>query len=172
MFEAAARGEVGDQYEGGRAGREAEIEVGADRRWDALVEDVDSSIARLEAAMEAASDDEWATGLGELLAGVEPLLEFPHRRAREVEIHRLDLGLGATYEDWTDGFVIREWPLSIARLGDRLSGAGVRLVVDGQEVVVGDANDPVELRGTRAELLAWMTGRHEIPGAPSLTSWP
>jgi maleylpyruvate isomerase len=174
MIEAAEAGDVGDQYDGGRAGREAEIEAGAVRGWTELVADVETSSDRLDGSFASVSDEVWATGKGRLLAGIEPVREFPHRRAREVEIHRLDLGLGATHLDWTDGFVAREWPLSVARLAARLpDGAAVRLVVDGAETEErGSGSDPVEVRGTRAELLAWMTGRHDIAGAPVLTSWP
>ena len=179
MVEAAEAGEVGDQYEGGRAGREAGIAAGASRGWDALVADVVDSSTRLDAAFAATTDDVWASGEGRLLAGIEPVREFPHRRAREVEIHRLDLGLSASYLDWTDGFVAREWPLSVARLAARLpDGEAVRLVVDGDggdgdgDVVVGGGSAPVELRGTRAELLAWIVGRRAVEGAPPLASWP
>jgi maleylpyruvate isomerase len=175
MIEAAEAGEVGDQYEGGRAGREAGIAAGASRDWDALVADVVDSSTRLDAAFAATTDEVWATGEGDLLAGVEPVRTFPHRRAREVEIHRLDLGLGASYPEWTDGFVAREWPLSVARLPARLpDGGAVRLVVDGDGdvVVAGEGSAPVELRGTRRELLAWIVGRRAVEGAPSLASWP
>jgi maleylpyruvate isomerase len=172
MIEAAEAGEIGDQYEGGRAGREAEIDAGASRGWDELVADVQESSDRLDRAFTATTDEVWASGQGRLLAGIEPVRDFPHRRAREVEIHRLDLGLGATYEEWTDGFVAREWPLSLSRLADRMQGGVVRLVVDGRVVDVGDGSDPVELTGTRTELLAWIVGRRHVDGAPALASWP
>jgi maleylpyruvate isomerase len=172
MIRAAEAGDIGDQYEGGRAGREAEIEAGAGRGWDELVGDVQESIDRLDRAFAATTDEVWASGQGRLLAGIEPVREFPHRRAREVEIHRLDLGLGATYEEWTEGFVVREWPLSLSRLADRMQGGAVRLVVDGDVVDVGDGSDPIELAGTRTELLAWIVGRRRVDGAPALASWP
>ena len=118
----------------GRPGREAEITSGATRGWAELVADVETSTEQLERAFAATPDEVWATGQGRLLAGIEPVREFPHRRAREVEIHRLDLGLGATYDEWTDGFVAREWPLSVARLAARLpDGESVRLVVEGAD---------------------------------------
>jgi maleylpyruvate isomerase len=174
MVTAAGRGEVAQQYEGGRAGRQREIDDGAVRDWADLVADVVASGQRLENAFAAASDDVWATGTGELLAGTEPVSAMPHRRVREVEIHRIDLGLGASFADWTDAFVVAEWPLSLARLPARLpADEAVRLEVDGAEAeVVGDGATTVDLFGTRQELLAWMTGRLDLPNAPALTSWP
>jgi maleylpyruvate isomerase len=179
MIAAAEQGDVGDQYQGGRAGREAEITDGATRGWARLMDDVVVSSDRLERCFAAVPDEVWATGQGRLLAGVEPVREFPHRRVREVEIHRLDLGLGASYLEWTEGFVAREWPLSLDRLPARLpDGAAVRLVaetpgVEGTESEeAGGGSDPVELRGTRTELLAWIVGRREVTGAPALASWP
>jgi maleylpyruvate isomerase len=175
MIAAAERGDVGDQYGGGRAGREAEISAGATRGWSELVVDVVASSDRLGRSFAAVPDEVWATGQGRLQAGVEPVREFPHRRAREVEIHRLDLGLGATYLEWSEGFVAREWPLSVGRLATRLpDGAAVRLLVEGSDAeVVGAENaDPVELRGTRTDLLAWIVGRRDVAGAPALASWP
>ncbi len=170
-------GDIGDQYEGGKAGREAEITSGAGRGWAELLADVETSTERLERAFTATPDEVWATGQGRLLAGIEPVREFPHRRAREVEIHRLDLGLGATYDEWTEGFVAREWPLSVARLAARLpDGESVRLVVESADGIVseeaGSGSDPFELRGSRTELLAWIVGRRDVPGAPPLASWP
>ena len=111
----------------------------------------------------------------------EPLTAIPHRRFREVEIHRLDLGLGATWRDWPIEFVDAEWPLSIARLPDRLpDGSAVDLAVhsaangadDVEHVRIGPGTEPTQLSGTRTELLAWITGRRPVDGAPELTPWP
>ena len=177
MIAAAEQGDIGDQYEGGKAGREAEITSGADRGWAELLADVETSTERLERAFAATPDEVWATGQGRLLAGIEPVREFPHRRAREVEIHRLDLGLGATYDEWTDGFVAREWPLSVARLAARLpDGESVRLVVESADGTVseeaGSGSDPFELRGSRRRAARLDRGSPRGARRAPLASWP
>ena len=51
-------------------------------------------------------------GNGELC----PCAELPSRRWREVEIHRVDLGLGAEPADWPDAYVDLELPKALAQL--------------------------------------------------------
>ena len=178
MLAAAAQGRSRKQYPGGRAERSADIEAGATRGWNDLVHDVTEASNRLDATMSSTTDDAWAATGGDPDFAAE-LAGLPQRRMREVEIHRLDLGLGATWREWTDDFVSSEWPNSMARLGERLPpGVVVELEVDdeggvsGTEQRVGIGDTVIRLGATRTELLAWMTGRHMLDGAPALTSWP
>jgi maleylpyruvate isomerase len=146
MMEAAMAGRVADQYEGGLEGRAADIAAGAGRPAAELVADLNRAIADLDATWGRVPLEVWATGEGRMGNGeLCRCAELPSRRWREVEIHRVDLGLGGEPADWPDAYVELELPKALAQLPDRLSPAD------------------------RATLLAWLVGRAEAP--PGLPPW-
>jgi maleylpyruvate isomerase len=73
-------------------------------------------------------------------------------RWREVEIHRVDLRLDFSPEDWTDEFIGFLLPRELPRLADRSVGTAV----------------PEGL--PEHAVLAWLIGRGE-PGLPELPAW-
>jgi maleylpyruvate isomerase len=104
MVAAANRGEVGTQYPGGTAQRNADIEAGAGRGAAALVADVVAASARLEAAWAATTDaSRQAEGL--TAAGPVSISGLPFRRRRETLVHHADLGLAYSWRDWPDDYV-------------------------------------------------------------------
>lgn len=135
LLEAAARGEVADQYAGGDSQRAADIEAGAGRPAAELVADVTEAAARLERTWDATPEEVWRTGEGRVSTGVWALAELPFRRWREVEIHHVDLDLGYGPADWPDAYVEEELARTVAGLGD----------------------------GDRRRLLAWLVGRAGVP---------
>ncbi len=141
MLDGARRGEALEQYAGGNEQRAADIEAGATRRADALAADVRSAAVRLEEAWATASPDAW-DGHGLARGRRWECRQLPFHRWREVELHHVDLGLGYEITDWPDGYVTRELPEALAKLPDRLP----------------DAN-------ARRQLLAWLVGRADNPGA-------
>ena len=155
MLEAAASGDVGDQYPGGNQQRAADIEAGAGRPAGELVEDVIASAARLEGAWAATPEEVRRTGKGRVVSGIWPLADLPFRRWREVEIHHVDLALGYGVDDWPDDYVEAELARGLPTLGDRLPA--------GATVDVGSLN--------RRRLLAWIVGRSADPELPPLTPW-
>ena len=177
LVEAAARGEVADQYPGGSAQRTADIEAGAWRPAAALVEDVVASAARWEAVCDATPEEAWRTGQGRATGGLWPVAEVPFRRWREVEVHHVDLGLDYGVADWPDAYVDAELARSVVGLAPRLAaGTAVDLVAadTGQRWRVPDG--PVAGRQTvaadRRFLLAWLLGRGGGgPGFPALGPW-
>jgi maleylpyruvate isomerase len=124
ILEGASHSEVVAQYPGGPAQRLADIEAGADRDLEALHADLAAAIARLEAAYDATPPSVWETGTALLGAGARPLAELPFRRWREVEVHRVDLGTGATPASWPGAYVIEELAHQVVRLADRLPPDG------------------------------------------------
>jgi len=155
MLRGAIRGEVADQYPGGRQSRDADIEAGAGRPAAELVADVVASAARLEEAWAVTPEDVWRTGQGRVVGGRWPVADLPFRRWREVEIHHVDLGLAYTVEDWPDAYVEAERGRALPALGTRLPA--------------GAAFDP---GGTdRRRLLAWIVGRGDDPSLPPLSPW-
>lgn len=106
MLDGAARGEIVWQYAEGQ--REREIEEGAVRSARAIVDDVVTADAALEAAWAALADDVWANGMSRVRTGEVAVALHPLRRWREVEFHHADLGIGFTYADFDPVYVTRE----------------------------------------------------------------
>jgi maleylpyruvate isomerase len=104
LLEGALRGEVAEMYPGGLEHRNADIEAGALRTAEALVDDVRMSAARLELAFESMTDEAWARE-GSAPFGTVALADVPFRRCREVHVHHADLGLGFTWRDWPTTYV-------------------------------------------------------------------
>ncbi|MEV4416799.1 maleylpyruvate isomerase N-terminal domain-containing protein [Catellatospora sp. NPDC049609] len=118
-LDGAARGELVDQYEGGRAGRAAQIEAGHGRGVAELVADVVAADEAVEAAFARTPADVWRrqvqTGDGSLITAAYLLFA----RWREVEVHHADLGLGYGWQQWPDGLVARWLPELLASLRGR-----------------------------------------------------
>jgi maleylpyruvate isomerase len=154
--EAAARGALVDQYPGGYAGRAAEIEEGAGRTADELVDDVGASGASMDAAWRATAAAAWAVASRDVGGVQRALSALPSRRWQELEVHLVDLDIGVTHRDWPDDFVAVWLPRLRSTLPARLaegSGRPAPRVLDDRDE------------------LAWLYGRLVRPDLPSLAPW-
>jgi maleylpyruvate isomerase len=177
IAEAAMRGEVGDQYPGGLEQRNADIAAGRGKPAAELVADLAQSIEWLHETWAAMPDDAWGRE-GRLARGPATVAETVPWRWLEVEVHRMDLGLGVGPEDWPLPFVDSALPRIAARLPDRahepadgrwvlwaddLSLAwSVSALAGGVTVSRFDESDPppdVIFRGPGGYLLAKLLGR-------------
>jgi maleylpyruvate isomerase len=136
------------QYPHGSAGRDADIERGAGRSWDELVDDVAVTATALD--QQWAVTSEWS-GSAMLLSGTRPRHLLPLLRQREVEVHRADLGLGYGFDDMPTDYVRRDL---------RLMGMVVRARTPMGLTPLPDA----VLALPPATRLAWMLGRAGIDG--------
>lgn len=150
MMEAGERGEVAEMYPGGVPTREAEIAAGAGRCAAELVDDVQAASARLDTLLDRAGDTVWA-GSGQTIARLIPLREVPDFRRREVQIHRIDLGLGFTFVNLPADFLRAE----VARMTGMWASRKPMGFTD---------LPPAALALQPADRLAWLTGRLEVPG--------
>jgi maleylpyruvate isomerase len=154
--EAAARGEIVEQYSGGYAGRAAEIESTATRTAVELIADVRATGEQLERSWASLADEGWMM-LTIDVGGRERLLTaLPSRRWQELEVHMVDLGVGVTHRHWGDDFVGAFLPRVRASLSYRLR-EGVRL----PSVRTLDERDE----------LAWLYGRLRRDDLPELAPW-
>lgn len=154
--EAAARGEVIDQYPGGFAARAAEIDAGADRPAAALLDDVRTSADAMDDAWRRVPDGAWRNVTRDVSGRERPLSALPARRWQELEVHGLDLGVGVTPRDWSDDFVAVSLPL----LRPTVRG---RLPAGAQPPAAGQLDERDEL--------AWLYGRLARPDLPVLAPW-
>lgn len=150
VLHGAERGDVVSQYEGGVEGRNADIEAGAGRDWEALVEDVRSSAERLEAVF--TNQDNWDLAMVNALDEQVPHRDIPFRRLREVLIHHADLGdSGYTPEHWPDDYQREE----LRRM---------EMVYNARKPM-GTAGLPERaLEAPPLQRLCWLVGRGEIEG--------
>jgi maleylpyruvate isomerase len=173
---AAARGEVGEVYPGGRAARNAEIEAGRALPARPLEQRLRHTCEQLAAALASAPDGVWeATAVhpsGEVRIGSGLIVS----RLREVEVHHVDLDYGYEPQDWPFGWVLEEMDRAMLDLPSRLP-PGVAVVLAGTDAGqrwVAGSGDVVEIAGTTSDLFAWVTGRSAAVGeqeCPPLTPW-
>jgi maleylpyruvate isomerase len=110
--EAAARGQMVDQYEGGYAGRDADIEAGAGRPAAEIIDDVRRSAHAVDAAWRSVEPAAWAGRSRDVNGRERPLFELPSRRWQEVEVHVVDIDVGVSHRDWPEQFVLEWLPVS------------------------------------------------------------
>ena len=124
------------------------MSAGAGRPVQAQVDDVRRSIWQLESRWASSS---WAGAGRTPRAATVPLTDLPFLRAREVLIHRIDLGLGATFEELPARYLRKE----LSRL-EMLWKARQPMGMTSLPAAAHAAPPPVRL--------AWLTGRGEIEG--------
>lgn len=113
------RSEIVEQYEGGPARRSTEIDQGSQREATEIIDDALEWAATLADLFEAISDDVWARPVRTVAGNEHPVALLRFRRWREVEVHLVDLDLGVTPVNWSDGLVERALPRLVAGLAER-----------------------------------------------------
>jgi maleylpyruvate isomerase len=136
------------QYWMGAASRNADIELGATRAWHELVDDVVATSAAVTARM--GEVDHW-TGTVQTVTAVRPKATLPAVRRREVEIHRVDLGLGYGFADTPADYLRGELRALTMTWAARQP--------------MGMTTLPAEVMALpEPDRLAWLTGRLDLPG--------
>lgn len=151
VLEAAGRGEVVDRYPGGTAGRDVEIEAGHLRPTTEQVDDVRRTIWRLEQAWAAAPYEAWEGRSREASGSELAVRHLPAARRREVEVHLVDLDIGAGHAGWPEEFVRLELREMEMRWNARRP--------------MGMTGLPRQaLAAAPHDRLAWLYGRIDLPG--------
>lgn len=141
--------------------RGADIEASARGTADTLRRDLSRTADELDVALAALDDTTWGATVRSALGRDIPGTEIPWMRVREVWLHAVDLGSGATVADLP--------PEVVDTLLDDVTGAlsardgcpsAVLTATDrDRSWQLGPAGGPVEVHGSAAPLLAWLTGR-------------
>jgi maleylpyruvate isomerase len=143
-----------DQYQGGFASREADIQAGAGRPAVEIVEDVRQSAIAVDEAWHSVPDEAWVERSRDVSGRERLLFELPSRRWQEVEVHMVDLDSGVSPSDWPDEFVIEWLPRTRERMWAQLPPQ------------LSDArfDDP-------RDELAWLYGRLRRSDLPAPPPW-
>ena len=178
QLEHARAGRLVEFYDGGRAGRDRAIEVGAVEPAAALARDVRTAALRAESALAALDPGDWEF---RTLHRDRTAREVAQAWWRELGIHLTDLDLGVASDVWTPA--LRE--NIVAYLGARVP-AGARFVLRPDDGTPGwdvGAGAEFTVRGSAADLVALLAGRQPrgalaitLDGAvatlPELGPWP
>jgi maleylpyruvate isomerase len=177
-----ARTGVEHQAYASNADRDADIEKGSQRVVTALREDLKAAAERLDDALAGFPESSWDAEVADRQGRTILAHQIPWMRVTELVVHTVDLGAGATFEE-TVG--------TIGAAGAEEVLNGVVATYDGREVPsvviavtlpdgssrnwqLGD-RDPVELSGSAAATIAWLTGRSDgacLDGkVPDLPNW-
>jgi maleylpyruvate isomerase len=136
------------QYWKGIESRVADIELGAGRSWDELVDDVATTNEAVIRRLREVGD--WS-GTVQSTTAVRPKATVPEMRRREVEIHHTDLGLGYGFADLPADFVGFE-SRRLTMLWQARQPMGLTVIPE------------AVLSLPEHERLAWLCGRRKLDG--------
>ncbi|MFU8853497.1 maleylpyruvate isomerase family mycothiol-dependent enzyme [Micromonospora sp. SL1-18] len=159
LLTAARTGEPIPMYASAEA-RSADIEAGAGRPPDDLLDDLRHSAQRFAAAVDAMPVEAWAATV-QTRHGPSPATMLAWWRLREIEVHHVDLVAGYRPADWPEAFAQRLLHEVATGLADNPEAPAMVLRFDGfrHEIVVGEAAGAPTITGAASELAAWLIGR-------------
>jgi maleylpyruvate isomerase len=165
-----------------RSDRDADIQEGSIRTLQLLRADLDSACLRFAAAAETMPASAWEAEI--CLPSGDTVLahQVPWFRLRELLFHLVDLDVGVDFDDLPEEHLEDLVDGVVGKFADHPDTPAARVEVllpDGRQRVwelntVGTDNSPA-ISGTAADVLGWLTGRHDgarLSGdTPSLPSW-
>jgi maleylpyruvate isomerase len=147
--------------------RDADIEASAVLPADRLRAELASTATELAAALDELDEKTWQATLRSAQGLLIPATEVPWLRVREVWLHAVDLAAGARMTDLPAGVLDALLSDVSATMTSREGCPSVVLEPTDREQTwrlgLPDAT-PVSLRGTAAELTAWLVGREPGEG--------
>ena len=178
QIEAARAGELVEVYEGGRPARDAAIEARAPASAQAHERSLRRATAEIGVLLASLAPADWDLPVRYRDGVVRTVVQAWWR---EVEIHTVDLDLGAEPDGWSEAFCAQ----TVEFLAPRVP-AGTTLVLEAPDGWVRElgagAGSGVRrvVRGERTDLVAWLAGREPVhpvraddDGAlPALDPWP
>ena len=161
--------------------RAADIDSGAGRSPEEIVEDLRSAADRFSAAVTAVPDEAWErqVRMGAAATGrTIPARRVLWERLKELELHHVDLDAGYTPDNWAPWFVGRALAETLRRFGRRDDVPDLTLVIDAATERFGSGGGPT-ITGSATPILGWLTGRshgeglHVDPAGrlPTLPPW-
>jgi maleylpyruvate isomerase len=150
--------------------RAAEIEASAALPPTTLRRELVETAAHLDAALAGLDEDAWQAQVRSALGRAIPATEIPWLRVREVWLHAIDLATGADLTALPSGLVDVLLDDVTGTLGGRPGCPPVRLVpVDrGRTWRLGAGDTTIDVTGSAAGLLGWVTGRNPAADPPAV----
>lgn len=143
--------------------RDLDIATAAGWAADDLRSAVRASADTLAEAFRTLDESGWATVVRTATGRDVPASQIPWLRVREVGIHAVDLAGPVTFEAFApDVLEALIDDVATFRAG-RGTDPSVRLRIDGGRDWVLGVEPVVEVTGSRAALVGWLTGRSEAP---------
>jgi maleylpyruvate isomerase len=153
----ALSGDRADFYDGGRPGREAQIDAHAARPGADLVRDVLHWTSAVDTAFASLSPEGWTRTV--TYRGEAPVTALACAAWRECELHVVDLDVGVRPSQWSTEFCARLFDFLEPRVPD---GTRLDLVADdGFRRSLG-AGTPIQVHGALTDLAAWIAGRQPV----------
>src|SRR5450755_2253685 len=160
----ALAGERTEFFDGGRPGRDVEIEAHADRRAAELAAEVLQAVRALEENWLRVGPLGW--GRPVIYRGPGTLTDILLASWREAEIHCVDLELGARPSAWSAEFCEHLFEFLAPRVPD---GVQIELATPGGELWTLGAGERIGVCGARTDLAAWLAGRRPVNPVESST---
>lgn len=167
----ARTGETRPMYPSSAARRQGIVSA-AGQDTIALHDDIARSAERLHAALRALTPEQWARPI-----------QWRHERAEgtarglimmrwvELEVHHTDLGAGYDFRDWPEEFVRNVLPRLVEEREVKGTAAAATLATfTGPGLLPMAGGGPV-VEEDPTLLVAWLTGRASLNGAPTLGPW-
>jgi maleylpyruvate isomerase len=161
--------------------RDADIEEGATQSPDVLRFDLVDAEQRFAAAVTSLPDDAWWAEVRTRAGRVIRAAEVPWMRCREVWVHAVDLGSGASFGDLPPALVDAFLTELSADFTARPDPGAIELVAaEGGHWSIGPHGaDEVTVQGPAHALLAWLLGREAgggltssaRAGLPAIPAW-
>ncbi len=155
------------------AARAADIERDAGRPFDVQLADIRATAADLDTSLAAVPDTAWHNEVRMVSGRVVPGPGVPWLRVKEVWLHALDIGAEAA--DLPADVVAAVMHDVVSSFDARADAPALRLIAedaDGSVARFEVHSAGVEVTGTAAGLLVWLTGRSTGEGVRCATTLP
>jgi maleylpyruvate isomerase len=158
MLRAARSGRIGEQYPSEQA-RAGAIEAGARRPAAVIRADVDRAVGECLTAMRQHPAGLWDAPAIWLRGGRGPVRGAVASLRSELEFHHVDLAAGYAPDDWPAEFAATELPRVTALMSHRADAPSMTLITAAAAAVRIGTVPPVDVTGSPAAVLAWLSGR-------------
>ena len=145
--------------------RARDIEDGSHAPVGVLVDDLETTAHAFDHACARLSANDWSVPVTWTTGHRNPASDVVTSRLFEVEIHHIDLDLGHSVADWSDGFTTLVLDAVVEACATRVDFPRLTIQLDehNQQRHVGTGPSATTVAGSRAEVLTWLLGRTTGP---------